>query len=287
MAYTCAVLPARGRHAGGGAGGQVRPGRQQAGPARRACGCSTSAAAGAAWSRHAARELRRAGAGGHPVAQQAEWAQQGDRRRRAVGPGRGAPPRLPRRGRRPISTRSARSASPSTSARPSSPAYFSFLYGKLKPDGRLLNHCITRPDGTDPARPGGFINRYVFPDGELEGPGVPGVADERRRVRDPARGEPARALRPDAARLVRQPRRALGRGGRRGRCGHGPGVAAVHGRLAARFRPQRGRSCTRSSASGSAWRGARGCRCAPTGSGRLPRSPARHPLGSGHPAGAQ
>jgi cyclopropane-fatty-acyl-phospholipid synthase len=52
------------------------------------------------------------------------------------------------------------------------PAYFSFLYSKLKPGARLLNHCITRPDNTVPAhRKDGFINRYVFPDGELEGPG--------------------------------------------------------------------------------------------------------------------
>src|SRR6266542_3157557 len=53
------------------------------------------------------------------------------------------------------------------------PGYFSFLYGKLKPGGRLLNHCITRPDNHEPAiRRGGFINRYVFPDGELAGPGL-------------------------------------------------------------------------------------------------------------------
>ncbi|MFL6054007.1 MAG: class I SAM-dependent methyltransferase [Actinoallomurus sp.] len=52
------------------------------------------------------------------------------------------------------------------------PGYFSFLYGKLKPGGRLLNHCITRPDDSEPSiREEGFINRYVFPDGELEGPG--------------------------------------------------------------------------------------------------------------------
>ncbi len=52
------------------------------------------------------------------------------------------------------------------------PAYFAFLYGKLKPGARLLNHCITRPDNIEPAhRTKGFINRYVFPDGELEGPG--------------------------------------------------------------------------------------------------------------------
>ncbi len=52
------------------------------------------------------------------------------------------------------------------------PGYFEFLYGKLRPQGRLLNHCITRPDDAGPARvTGGFIYRYVFPDGELEGPG--------------------------------------------------------------------------------------------------------------------
>ena len=48
------------------------------------------------------------------------------------------------------------------------PGYFRFLHGKLRPEGRMLNHCITRPDDTGPARvAGGFINRYVFPDGEL------------------------------------------------------------------------------------------------------------------------
>jgi cyclopropane-fatty-acyl-phospholipid synthase len=52
------------------------------------------------------------------------------------------------------------------------PSYFAFLLGKLKTGGRLLNHCITRPDNREPAiRRAGFINRYVFPDGELEGPG--------------------------------------------------------------------------------------------------------------------
>src|SRR6201994_3704624 len=52
------------------------------------------------------------------------------------------------------------------------PGYFQFLLGKLQPEGRLLNHCITRPDNTAPAaNVGGFIDRYVFPDGELEGPG--------------------------------------------------------------------------------------------------------------------
>ncbi len=51
------------------------------------------------------------------------------------------------------------------------PAYARFLASKVRPYGRLLNHCITRPHSTDPARAGGFINRYVFPDGELEAVG--------------------------------------------------------------------------------------------------------------------
>ena len=52
------------------------------------------------------------------------------------------------------------------------PGYFSMLYSKLRSQGRLLNHCITRPDNSAPSRvTGGFIYRYVFPDGELEGPG--------------------------------------------------------------------------------------------------------------------
>src|ERR1700691_2591229 len=52
------------------------------------------------------------------------------------------------------------------------PGYFAFLNGKLKVGGRMLNHCITRPDNSVPSiKKEGFINRYVFPDGELEGPG--------------------------------------------------------------------------------------------------------------------
>ena len=52
------------------------------------------------------------------------------------------------------------------------PSYFSFLASRLRPQGRLLNHCITRPTTKEPSRTGGFIDRYVFPDGELEGVGV-------------------------------------------------------------------------------------------------------------------
>ncbi len=52
------------------------------------------------------------------------------------------------------------------------PAYFAFLYGKLVPGGRLLNHCITQPDGHGPKKVDEFIDRYVFPDGQLHGIGL-------------------------------------------------------------------------------------------------------------------
>ncbi|MDP8928627.1 MAG: cyclopropane-fatty-acyl-phospholipid synthase family protein [Actinomycetota bacterium] len=52
------------------------------------------------------------------------------------------------------------------------PAYFAFLHSRLRPRGRLLNHCITRPNNRYPLLlRNGFIDRYVFPDGELLGPG--------------------------------------------------------------------------------------------------------------------
>lgn len=53
------------------------------------------------------------------------------------------------------------------------PAYFALLRDKLRPGGRLLNHCITRPENRHVARvKNGFIDRYVFPDGELTGSGT-------------------------------------------------------------------------------------------------------------------
>lgn len=51
------------------------------------------------------------------------------------------------------------------------PAYFTALREKLRPGGRLLNHCITRPHNRR-RETGAFIDRYVFPDGELIGSGT-------------------------------------------------------------------------------------------------------------------
>jgi len=50
--------------------------------------------------------------------------------------------------------------------------YFAFARAKVKVDGRMLNHCITRRDNRGPTTAGQFIDRYVFPDGELAGAGT-------------------------------------------------------------------------------------------------------------------
>ncbi|NPC98349.1 cyclopropane-fatty-acyl-phospholipid synthase family protein [Nocardioides sp. zg-DK7169] len=64
------------------------------------------------------------------------------------------------------------------------PAYFGWIRDRLRPGGRLLNHCITRADNTGRATAGPFIDRYVFPDGELAGSGtiVTAVEDARLEV---------------------------------------------------------------------------------------------------------
>ncbi|WP_019931787.1 class I SAM-dependent methyltransferase [Nocardia sp. BMG111209] len=51
------------------------------------------------------------------------------------------------------------------------PSYFGFIQSKLREGGLFLNHCITRPDNTRTTKAGDFIDRYVFPDGELIGSG--------------------------------------------------------------------------------------------------------------------
>ncbi|RBP99021.1 class I SAM-dependent methyltransferase [Bifidobacterium xylocopae] len=50
------------------------------------------------------------------------------------------------------------------------PAYFREMMDKLRPGGILLNHQITRTNSHDGKRAGGFIDRYIFPDGELASP---------------------------------------------------------------------------------------------------------------------
>ena len=45
--------------------------------------------------------------------------------------------------------------------------YAERLHGLLRPGGRLLNHAISRPAGPSGFAKNTFIDRYVFPDGEL------------------------------------------------------------------------------------------------------------------------
>ena len=121
-------------------------------------------------------------------------------------------------------------------------SYFRFLKSRLRPGGLLLNHCITRPDNRHEPSTKGFIDRYVFPDGELTGCRSHHHGGTGCRTRGDPRREPAPALRPDAARLVRQSRRALGRGGRRGGTAVREGVGPRHGRISARLRDRRDRA---------------------------------------------
>lgn len=48
--------------------------------------------------------------------------------------------------------------------------YFAHLSSRIKDDGRVLNHCITRPNSLMRSKTEAFIDRYIFPDGELSGP---------------------------------------------------------------------------------------------------------------------
>ena len=62
------------------------------------------------------------------------------------------------------------------------PAYFGWIQDRLRPGGLLLNHCITRPHNRR-QETGHFIDRYVFPDGELTGSGRIITAGAGRRAR--------------------------------------------------------------------------------------------------------
>ncbi len=93
--------------------------------------------------------------------------------------------------------------------------------GLIRPTGRLLNHAISTPGGSVFGRQ--FLHRSLR---------VPRRRAHRRRrrrrghgarrVRGPRRRIAARALQPDAPPLGGQPRGALGRGRRPGRCAPGP-----------------------------------------------------------------
>ena len=120
------------------------------------------------------------------------------------------------------------------------PAYFRFLRGRLRPGGRLLNHCITRPDNVQTPRVrGGFIDRYVFPDGELTGSGriistIQDVGGLEVRHEENLREHYAKTCAAWCANLVEHWDECV----RRGRRGHREGVGPVPRGLAGGLRAQ-------------------------------------------------
>ena len=118
------------------------------------------------------------------------------------------------------------------------PAYFTHLRDRLRPEGRLLNHCITRPHNHRQDI-GAFLDRYVFPDGELIGAGRI-ITDAQNAGLEVMHAENFRrhyAL--TLAAWCQQPDGELGRVRRRGGRGHRPGVGPLHGGLATGVRAQR------------------------------------------------
>src|SRR5947207_1310056 len=78
--------------------------------------------------------------------------------------------------------------------------YFARLRGLVRPEGRIMNHGISRPAGKAKPNSKSFIERYVFPDGELHEVGsvVSAMQTQHIEVRD------VESLREHYARTLRQ-----------------------------------------------------------------------------------
>ncbi len=238
MTYTCAVYPTAGRDARGGAGGEVRPGRPQARPPARASGCSTSAAAGAAWSATPRGSTACTALGVTLSREQAAWAQEAIDRE-----GLGDLAEVRHLDYRDVvetgfDAISSIGLTEHIGVR-NYPAYFAFLRDRLRPRAG----CSTTASPGPHNRPHG--DRRVHRPLRLP-----------RRRADRLRHDHHRGRRTPAsrcstrrtsgvhyamtlARLVPQPRRHWDDVRRRGRRGHRAGVGPLHGRLAARLRAQR------------------------------------------------
>ncbi len=214
--------------------------------------------------RHAAREYGVRALGVTLSREQAEWAQAQDQGGGARPPRRGPPPRLPRRPRDRL--RRGQLDRPDRAHRRRQLPVVLRLPARQAacPDGRLLNHCITRPDNK-PTQTGAFIDRYVFPDGELTGSGQDHHRDPGRRPRGAARGEPARPLRQDAGRLVRATWRRTGTSAspRSARARPGSGASTWPGRGWASSATRS--SCTRCWRRAPTTRASAASRCGPPG----------------------
>ena len=208
MTYTCAVYPTADATLEEAQFEKYDLVARKLGPPARAA----AARRGLRLGRHGAacrQGVRRQGARGDPVPAAGRVGAARDQERRPRPPGRGAASWTTATWRSRTSTRSPRSGSPSTSACGTTRRTSASSATSSVP-GRLLNHCITRHNNV-PTRTGAFIDRYVFPDGELIGSGTDHHRHAGRRPRGATRGEPPIALREDAGRLVPQPRDQLGR----------------------------------------------------------------------------
>src|SRR5215831_5472645 len=224
MAYTCACYPDEDatleqaqtyKHELVARKLALRPGMRlgRDGPARRA-------------------RARGQGAGGDPVRAAGRMGTAGDRARRLVRARRGASPGLPERDRNRVRRRELHR--PDRAHRQGPATGLLLLPVRQAEAGRQAAQSLHHPAGQLRAvPPGRRFHQPVRVPGRGTGRARPsGVGHERGGFRDPARGEPARALRADAGGLVREPGCPLGRSRRRGRAGHRQGMAAVYGRLA-------------------------------------------------------
>ena len=137
------------------------------------------------------------------------------------------------------------------------------------PEGRLLNHCITRPDNTRAGDRQRRLHQPLrLPRRRAGAARATHLAHARRRLRGPARGEPPRALRQDPAPAGATtstrtgtrpwPRSARARPGCGGCTWPAPGSAST----------ATASSCTRCSASSSPTAACPACRCGRTGRSR-------------------
>ena len=147
------------------------------------------------------------------------------------------------------------------------PSYFAFLFGKLKAGGRLLNHCITRPDNLEPPiRKAGLHQPVRLPRRRAGGTRLPGRPScttpvLRCGTRRTCASTTPRPWRPGAPTWTRTGKRRSPRSARAPPgCGGCTWPAPASGSTATTS------SCTRCCPSG--WRrtGPRACRFGPTGS---------------------
>ena len=249
------LLPRRRHDAGAGAGGQARPHLPQADAAARASASSTSAPAGAACCCGRPSTTACAAHGITLSRNQHAYVNQRDRGARPAPAGCAMDLldyREPAR-RTSRSTRSPRSACSSTSAgrscRPTSPR----STGLLKPGGLLLNHGITAGGTRNHqlgAGMGDFIERYIFPGGELLHVSQGARGDERVGARGGRRREPAPALRAHAVGLERRARGATRGGARAHLRDRGARLPAVSRRQRDGASSGAGSRCTRCCARG-------------------------------------